>query len=529
MQENMKYHFNDRYLFLLLIIVLSLLGLTLVAVSWIGFRNYPDGIFAIRAALLWLNEFPYLGTTHWELRHPHVLSMALSILISGTNELSVLAPNIAAYLMILIITLSIFHKNGYTALGIMASIFLLSVPLFCFSATTVFPDVFELLLVLSSIVLFYSSISREKPGWIAFFLAGLLGGFAFTTRETSIALAVCYFVLFVCRFGGKRSVYFIVAVGFVLPVIADYTYVYIQSGDPFYKLKVDTQQYHPGSMETRSVDFIEPVLFEQLDAVEDIEKRVTRFKQYKVGRNKPIYQHLKSFLTNHEYQAIFLITIPAIIYLFFSPPEGRWLRRLLLIFYVLAISWFITVVYFIDLDSLPRYLLPVTYTAVILTATATYNLFRSKRYFIACLVIIFLSGVSVLSYDLQSEMLREERLLVEIAETHNELVYTSPYMVKNAKFFIQTRALIHLIDDAPPPSGALFLYSNGKKYLKGVPDHILSLYDPEKSWEVLEKHVPRTRFLGLILTKLVLLEAIPKHIREKIYKPGSIVTLYRVG
>ena len=186
MQENTKKHLNHNSMFILLIIVLCITGLVVLAATWIGFRNYIDGVFAIRGALLWLDDFPYLGTTHWELRHPFILSVASSILMFGTNEISVLAPNVVAYLVIIIITMSIFHIYGHTALGLLTSLIFLSVPVFSFSATTIFPGIIELLLVISSLVIFLLSISREKPGWIPFFLAGLLGGFAFTTRETSI-------------------------------------------------------------------------------------------------------------------------------------------------------------------------------------------------------------------------------------------------------------------------------------------------------------------------------------------------------
>ena len=386
MQENTKKHFNRHYLFLLLVIVLSIIGLVVVATSWIGFRNYIDGVFTIRGALLWLDEFPYLGTTHWELRHPFVLSVASSIFIFGTNELSILAPNIIAYLAIIIITMSLFYKYGSTAPGFLASLIFLSIPVFSFSATTIFPGMIEFLFILSSVVLFFLSIAREKPGWVAFFLAGLLGGLAFTTRETSIALAICYFVLFVGRFGGKRSVYFIVAAGFVLPVFADFTYVYLQSGDPLYRLKVDIQQYHPWK-EMKSIDFIDPVLPEQLNAAEYIERSNDKTKQ-KLGHAGPvdINKYLNPFIaffTNHEYQAIFFIVVPAIIYLLLIPPKEAWLRRLLLVFCVLAICWFITTIYIIGVRSLPRYMLPVTYTAVIIIATAIYEVIRRKKYFFA--------------------------------------------------------------------------------------------------------------------------------------------------
>ena len=175
------------------------------------------------------------------------------------------------------------------------------------------------------------------------------------------ALAISYFVLFIWRFGGKRSVYFIVAAGFALPVLADFTYVYLQSGDPYYRLKVDMQQYHPWK-EMKSIDFIDPALPDQLNEAEFIERANSKTKQ-KLGHAGPvdINKYLNPFIaffTNHEYQAIFFIALPAIIYLLLIPPEGVWLRRLLFTFNVLAICWFITTIYILGTRSLPRYYAP---------------------------------------------------------------------------------------------------------------------------------------------------------------------------
>ncbi len=54
--------------------------------GWVGYLGYVDDDFAIKAAQGWINSFPYLGQTHWELRHPLVLSIAISIQFSLGRE-----------------------------------------------------------------------------------------------------------------------------------------------------------------------------------------------------------------------------------------------------------------------------------------------------------------------------------------------------------------------------------------------------------------------------------------------------------
>ncbi len=526
--NNRSSHDPNRLLPLiyLLLIIATLL---VIAFNWIGFRNYIDGALSIRGATLWLNHFPYLGTTHWELRHPYILAIAGAISAFGLNEASVLIPSILSLLAIAIITLAYFTRYNQVYLGITSWLILLSVPVFVFAASTLFSDILETLLILSSVLLFISSLTTQNHNWPQIFIAGLLGGLAYTTRETSAALAFCYLTLFIAGFGGRRKIYFILAAGFLLPILSDLFFVYTQSGDLSYRIKIDLRQFHPWK-ELMNLDYINLVTPDKLTTAELLERANSHDLQH-FGPAGPIDmgRGLNPFIalvTNHEYQIIFLIAIPATIMLALNPPQEQWLRRLLIVLGTLSICWFITVTYILQMRALPRYMLPVVYSAVVVTSAYVCHLAKTHRIASTIIISILLLACSIVSFDLESERLHEERMLVHVAATGNETIHAVPRVIQMARFLIQTKDLQHKVTDSPPGSGDLYLYS--AESLATVEDGIKNMYTPKPSWKILETHIPRTRILGAVLKKIGILDSIPEPIRTKIYRPGPTLTLYRV-
>src|SRR5262245_5810108 len=64
-----------RYVAVILIVALIMLDL-----AWVGYVGTDDQSYA-RGALGWLYTFPYVGDTHWALRHPIVIPLALSLAV----------------------------------------------------------------------------------------------------------------------------------------------------------------------------------------------------------------------------------------------------------------------------------------------------------------------------------------------------------------------------------------------------------------------------------------------------------------
>src|SRR4051812_6811269 len=76
----------------------SLCVLLIVAVAafsaWLGWVGYieSDDWFYAEAARNWAAHFPFIGSTHWGLRHMIVLPMAASFAIAGLGEGSLVLP-----------------------------------------------------------------------------------------------------------------------------------------------------------------------------------------------------------------------------------------------------------------------------------------------------------------------------------------------------------------------------------------------------------------------------------------------------
>ena len=64
-----------------------------------------DDHFYIEAADGWLAHMPFVGTTHWHLRHPFVLAIAASFAAFGRTELALMLPTLLAYVSILLLTI----------------------------------------------------------------------------------------------------------------------------------------------------------------------------------------------------------------------------------------------------------------------------------------------------------------------------------------------------------------------------------------------------------------------------------------
>src|SRR2546421_9525283 len=71
-----------------------------------GFSDWDDHSY-VEAADGWLAHAPFIGTTHWHLRHPLVLAIAASFWLFGRSEAALMVPTILCYLGILFLTFRI--------------------------------------------------------------------------------------------------------------------------------------------------------------------------------------------------------------------------------------------------------------------------------------------------------------------------------------------------------------------------------------------------------------------------------------
>ncbi|HWP23803.1 MAG TPA: glycosyltransferase family 39 protein, partial [Candidatus Binatia bacterium] len=140
------------------------LAATLVALSWVGYVGSDDQSYA-RGALGWLNGFPYVGENHWQLRHPLVIPVAVSLAVFGYREISLGIPSAIFFLLFLGVNYYYLQRFFGARLGLLASLFLATTPLFVVYATFAQTVTVEVLLLSASFWFFYSATQGQRPAW----------------------------------------------------------------------------------------------------------------------------------------------------------------------------------------------------------------------------------------------------------------------------------------------------------------------------------------------------------------------------
>ena len=217
--------------------ILCVLTLALLVLFHVGFQASDDAEY-LTGALGWIEHFPYVGDTHWTLRHTITLPTALFVLLLGLNETAVSLSNILYFLAFLGVNAWFMREHVGGTAAAFATALLIVLPGFTVVATYLNSDVPELFFV--SVAFWLLVTARKNPDrhaiWI---LIGAVLGAAFVTRQT--ALAAVLFVSALCAFrpAVPRSRYFLAGAAFLIVVAADWMYLTAMTGDSLYRMNVD--------------------------------------------------------------------------------------------------------------------------------------------------------------------------------------------------------------------------------------------------------------------------------------------------
>jgi len=191
----------------------------------------------LEAALRW-REGPWLGDTHWALRHLFVLPIVACFAAFGVSETAALLPNVAYAALTVFITWHFGRRSlgdraaAIAAVLVAASAFFVARPLEL--------DVYgaEAFFAALSMWLFITA-QEERARATRLFLAGLVAGVASTVREPSVYLLAVFGLLIVLqRKDVLRSLVF-VAAGFAAVIAVELVVYAVAAGDPLYRYKID--------------------------------------------------------------------------------------------------------------------------------------------------------------------------------------------------------------------------------------------------------------------------------------------------
>jgi hypothetical protein len=246
-EEIVKPPVSDTIQLELLIVVLA----ALVSLSWAlaiggGFQGWDD-LHYVLAAQNWLHNGPSLPTDHWSGRLPYVLLLTTGMIFFGYTMAALVVPNSLLFLIVIGTSWWITRLKFGPQSAVFAALLAAATPLFFRFPETFYPEALETALCGLEIVLVIIAIRAPVTGrGIAILLgAGLLGGTALVLRATSaiVPLALVLFILLEVRRRPQSAVIFIgaLAVGHVMPLLAEALYYYTFTGDPLYRYAIDSK------------------------------------------------------------------------------------------------------------------------------------------------------------------------------------------------------------------------------------------------------------------------------------------------
>ncbi len=427
-----------RQAFLVTLCVLFVL--VMIALSWDGFLETDDLAYA-RAADSWLHEVPFLGQSHWALRHFIVLPLAASFAIFGRSEMALAVPMLLYGAGMLLLTGLCMQRVAGTLAGVLAPLLIASVPAFASGATMVYTDVPEAFFVLASFWVFtFATASRRSSRFI---LAGVLAGCGFLTRETAAALLVPYAILFLAGYG-ERGGYVWMGAGFAAIVGLDALYLGIMSGDPLWRIHVTLQglagdsPYTPGLKAPAGMD--DPLgIFALPRAVQAL---VMLFASPALG-------------------LLPWFGVPASVYLAWTPPPGE-AGRAARLFLLLAAGWFLTLSFvFLSLWLIPRYQVVTLCALAVPSAMLLADWLNRGHAIRAALVLLPLLAASLALVSASDHQLMfGERALADFARQHDEPIRTDPATLRGAEWLLENAGADRRVSAGLPVPGGLYFVNH---------------------------------------------------------------------
>ncbi len=415
-----------------------------VIVYWHGFGPVGDAERYVAAAMRWVNDGPYLGQTHWGLRHLFVLPMAAALTLMGPSEFSATFANIAYAGGLVAITYFFMRRYGGEVEALAAGV-LAATSAFFVSRTIEIavygPETFFLAL---SCWLFISAQSERRRVW-RLMAAGVCAGFAWTLREQTIAILPA---LFLCSLVLKRQpLISIVAIGagFGAIILGELIIYTIAAGNPLYRYEVDLHHRSTG--------------WRTLNAAAD-------------NADKMLWRPVKDSFTETIFTPTLILTALLAVYVGTKAIIQRSAARLvLLVFGVASVTSLLVSAYIFDL-ALPRYYPIFPYSVILLAALAIARIRATAGIAWAGAAVAVIVAINVLGFQFSNyNEYAEARRFARLVANSDEAVYSDPLTASRARHYLLLSGLSRdeisvRVRSIEPPPGALYFraYSAKKRY-----------------------------------------------------------------
>lgn len=482
-------------------------GLAVLAVvlNFVGYLE-SDDIYYSQGAIGWLTDAPYLGPSHWTIRHCIVLPMALSFKLFGQSEATLVLPSLFYAALLLALLGSIAgHLAGWKAAALAVAL-AGTTPAIASGASFVATDLPEAVFVIGSLWAWHRGREARRPGLMV--LSGLAAGCAMITRETTAALLVFYLAAFVAERGRGFRGYLFMAAGFIAVVGADWLYLYLMSGDPLYRLHIamgGAQGDGP-----------------QLETAGDAASGVDRFGAIALPR---VLRPFGAVFLNQNYGLLFWFAVPAAAWLAMRA-RGE-VRRSAVVFLGFFATWFVVSGYLLAtwLWVIPRYY--VVGVVLVVPLAVWLDGLMSRRPVRAAVACVMLLG-SGLALDLGSTvgMMAGERGLVAAVQAHPGTMHTDPATARGASWLLARQGLETRVSTALPGPGELYFFDSRPR--RPIPT-TWPLRNIPTDWVLIETQTYPTKWTGPLVRALGVGAMLPPGLRGKVDPVPLTTALYRVA
>lgn len=444
-------------LLLVITVVAICIYLGLISIFFVGFLGSDDFLYW-QGAGGWLTQVPYLGNSHWSLRHTLVIPMAITRLGFGNGMFAMLLPSLL-YTLGIIIVLALWTRRVAGLAATAAAItFVVTNPQFLLLSSTANIDMIELFFIFSAFALIHiamdrAGISRTKESWSILLMVGASIGLAMLSRETSIFAIAAMGFLFLAGYGMHRAYYFIVGIGFCCIIGLELTYFWAMTGNPFYRSTISVN--HDSTI-NRWV--------EQGAAVPVLH---------------PIIDPVTMLLLNHNFGFVFWVGIPLIVWLIRKDKLNASTRRMAVLAITLALTWSVLAAGLWRLLPLtPRYFLLPSIVVSVLSGVALAQMWQRGWRRMPLLLGVLLVSVNILSVSLDNRnFMYGERTLVDIASREAGPIYTDPQTLRRAALLLEWKGIANRVISGPPKAGSLFYYNPARASV-----------NLQANWVVIEQH-----------------------------------------
>jgi len=476
------------------------LFLLLVSWDWIGYVGSDDAIYW-GGGKGWLEHFPYVGG-HGSIRETITIPIALSIAFLGNGTGALVLPTLLYTLSLIVLLVGWVNRAAGPTAAVLTAVFLATSPILVSYASVASVDAIESFFIFSSLACFYRAVIRG-PSFALLFLSGVLAGLGMLSRETTVFALLCYSLMFLAGFGMPRRWYWVMALGFFCVVGAELAYLWVMTGDPFYRVNISL--HHDNDINR---------WIEQGGGVPVIH---------------PALDPFLALLLSHYFGFLFWVSIPAGVWLLHRGGETLATRRLLQLVGLLSVVWFAAAACAVTmLPLLPRYFMVSAVGAASIGAIALARSWQiGRRRLVAALGFILIAG-NLLGLAIENtDYTFGERALVDLASRQHYVIHTDPLTAGRASLLLEWNGTTAKVSTSPPGPGDLYFFNPLPADPRSAHGGGLSS-GAAADWVVVERNPPQTRLAVRGLQLLAAELHLPAAIQRALQKGHPGTTLYRV-